>query len=103
MLYSGQWSINNTVQVTDASKYKVFVINVTGWGDPNLLCIPKGTTFNAFAVDCWATNSADNIAVSAMRINRNEDAWKLVAAGRICMSNNYAYPYNSSVSIIAVM
>lgn len=102
-MYSGTWSINSTVQVTGASKYKVFVINVTGWGDPNLLCIPKGTTFNAFAVDCWATDNAGTTAVSAMRINRNEDAWKLLAAGRVCVSNNYAYSYNSSVSIIAVM
>lgn len=102
-LYSGTWSINSTIQVTDASKYKVFLIHASGWGDPNLLCIPKGTTFNAFAVDCWATNSADNMAVSAMRINRNEDAWKLLAAGRVCVSNNYAYAYNNSVDIIAVM
>ena len=103
VLYSGTWSVNSTIQVTDASKYKVFVIHVTGWGDPKLLCIPQGTTFNAFAVDCWATNSADNMAVSAMRINRNGDAWKLLAAGRVCVSNNYAYAYNNSVSIITVM
>lgn len=102
-LYSGTWSVNSTVQVTDASKYKVFVIHVSGWGDPKLLCIPEGTTFNAFAVDCWATNSADHMAVSAMRINRNGDAWKLLAAGRVCVSNNYAYAYNNSVDIIAVM
>lgn len=81
----------------------MFVIHVSGWGDPNMLCIPKGTTFNAFAVDCWATNSADNMAVSAMRINRNGDAWKLLAAGRVCVSNNYAYAYGNSVDIIAVM
>lgn len=102
-LYSGPWPVGGTIAVPGFSKYKIFTFNVSNWGDPNLIAIPKTSTFNAFEVDCWDTNSAGTLAVGSMRITRDNDNLKLLAASRVCVANNYAYPYGGTVRIVGII
>lgn len=103
VLYYGPWPVGGTIVVPGFSKYKIFTFNVLNWGDPNLIAIPKTNTFNASAVDCWDTNSAGTLAVCAMRIRRDNDNLTLLSAGRVCVANNYAYPYGGNVRIVGVI
>lgn len=102
-LYNGPWPIGGTITVPGFSKYKIFIFNVSNWGDPNLISIPTTTTFNASEIDCWDTNSANAVAVGAMRITRQGDNLRLLAAGRINVNTNYAYPYGGNVRIIGLI
>lgn len=103
VLYYGPWPVGGTITVPGFSKYKIFTFNILNWGDPNLIAIPKTNTFNASAVDCWDTNSAGTLAVGAMRIRRDNDNLTLLSAGRVCVANNYAYPYGGNVRIVGVI
>lgn len=102
-LYNGPWPIGGTITVPGFSKYKIFTFNVSNWGEPNLIAIPATNTFNATEVDCWDTNSANTLAAGAMRITRQGDNLRLLAAGRVNVSNNYAYPYGGNVRIVGMI
>ena len=92
LLWSGSWS-SGKVTIPGINQYKVLAVSVSN-SDHTLVGVNTGTgTVSLFANDCWGSDSAAYMAVSAIRLTRSGSSETLAynSGGRINLSNDYSY------------
>ncbi|MEF2593334.1 MAG: hypothetical protein U0M51_02160 [Eggerthellaceae bacterium] len=105
IVWSGSaWKSGSKTMVANASVYRLFAALVSGWGSGYLIGVRLGSQISFFSADAWtASDNANNAAVAAVRVTVSGSTWTLAAGSRVCIGNNYVYPFGGITQIYGII